>query len=62
MTRLCVRALAALLVCAVPASSAAQVRTSGQIVGTVKDATGAVIPADPSARVNCRRVTLMSGS
>jgi len=44
MTRLCVRALAALLVCAVPASSAAQVRTSGQIVGTVKDATGAVIP------------------
>ena len=45
MTRLCVKTLAVLLVCGVPAWSAAQVRTSGQIVGTVKDATGAVIPA-----------------
>ena len=45
MTRLLTTVLAAMLVCGVPSLSLAQVRTSGQIVGTVKDATGAVVPA-----------------
>lgn len=34
----------ALLLCLMPAVGMAQVRTSGQIVGTVRDATGAVVP------------------
>ena len=45
MTRLLTKVLAVVLVCGVPSLSLAQVRTSGQIVGTVKDATGAVVPA-----------------
>ena len=47
MYRLCSRTLVLLLlvVCALPPTTGmAQTRTTGQIVGTVKDATGAVVP------------------
>ena len=40
----CSRLLLATLLCLLPAWAAAQTRTTGQIVGTVRDSTGAVIP------------------
>jgi hypothetical protein len=43
MVRCSLRVLAALSLCLLPVWSAAQTRTTGQIVGTVKDATGAVV-------------------
>jgi hypothetical protein len=43
MQRVWLNVIAAAFVCALPAWSAAQVRTTGQIVGTVKDASGAII-------------------
>ncbi len=44
MPRCWTKALLAALLCLLPAMSAAQGRTTGQIVGTVKDASGAVVP------------------
>ena len=44
MKRMCLYASLTWLLCGVPTLGFAQVRTSGQIVGTVKDATGAVVP------------------
>ena len=43
MLRFCLRTLAAVFVCLLPIVAAGQGRTAGQIVGTVKDATGAVV-------------------
>jgi Carboxypeptidase regulatory-like domain len=43
MSRSCLRTLATAFVCLLPAITAGQGRTTGQIVGTVKDATGAVV-------------------
>jgi len=43
MIRFGLKALSVLLVCLAPALVSAQVRTTGQVVGVVKDATGAVI-------------------
>jgi hypothetical protein len=44
MKRVCWYASVTWLLCVVPAIGLAQVRTSGQLVGTVKDSSGAVIP------------------
>ena len=44
MPRCWTKTLLTALVCLLPAMSAAQGRTAGQIVGTVKDASGAVVP------------------
>ena len=43
MVRMWKQAVAATILCALPAMAGAQARTTGQIVGSVKDATGAVI-------------------
>ena len=44
MKRVCLFASVTWLLCVVPALGLAQVRTTGQLVGTVKDSSGAVIP------------------
>lgn len=44
MYRCCLRILITAMVCLVPVVSGAQGRTVGQVVGTVRDASGAVIP------------------
>ena len=44
MPRSCTKAVFAALICLLPALSAAQGRVTGQIVGTVKDSSGAVVP------------------
>jgi Carboxypeptidase regulatory-like domain len=44
MPRLCVKLVVVALLTAFPSWGAAQGRTTGQIVGTVKDASGAVVP------------------
>jgi hypothetical protein len=44
MPRTCTKAVLAGLLCLLPALTSAQGRVTGQIVGTVKDSTGAVVP------------------
>jgi hypothetical protein len=44
MPRCCTKAILAALLCLLPALSSAQGRVTGQINGTVKDSTGAVVP------------------